>query len=208
MCESRSNNKEVPEELLWKDVPQAHHGDYEFLLDLLDWEKNVDVDFVPNRFMRPYATATSAADGGSSYVENWIVFRSNSFSAKELTVRPGQTVTIRDQDSYGALLVQGGGTFGGHDAQAATLIRFGQLSQDEFFVSESAARAGVTVTNRSATDDIVILKHFGPGVAPLGTQLHRGRRLHRDCRGADGAQPPRGHFAVGHSVWRADSGRV
>jgi hypothetical protein len=42
--------------------------------------------------MRPYPTATSAADGGAggSYVENWIVFRSNSFSAKELTVRPGE----------------------------------------------------------------------------------------------------------------------
>jgi hypothetical protein len=168
MCESWSNNKEVPEELLWKDVPEEHHGDYDFIVDLLDWEKNVDPDFVGNRFMNPYPTATSAADGGSAYVENWIVYRSNSFSAKELTVRPGQTVTITDQDAYGALLVQGAGTFGGHDAQAATLIRFGQLSQDEFFVSEAAARAGVTISNRSATDDIVILKHFGPGNVELG----------------------------------------
>jgi hypothetical protein len=168
MCESWSNNQEVPEALLWKDVPEDHHGDYEFVTDLLDWDKNVDVDFVPNRFMRPYATATSEADGGSAYVENWIVFRSNSFSAKELTVRPGQTVTVTDQDAYGALLVQGSGTFGVHDAQAATLIRYGQLSQDEFFVSEAAARAGVTISNRSATDDIVILKHFGPGNRELG----------------------------------------
>jgi hypothetical protein len=168
MCESWSNNQEVPEELLWKDVPEEHHGDYDFIVDLLDWEKNVDVDFVANRFMRPYATATSEADGGSAYVENWIVFRSSSFSAKELTVRPGQTVTITDQDAYGALLVQGSGTFGVHDAQAATLIRYGQLSQDEFFVSEAAARAGVTISNRSATDDIVILKHFGPGNRELG----------------------------------------
>jgi hypothetical protein len=168
MCESWSNNKEVPEELLWKDVPADHVGDYDFILDLLDWERNVDVDFVPNRFMRPYATATSEADGGTAYVENWIVFKSDSFSAKELTVKPGQTVTITDQEAYGALFVQGGGTFGGHDAQAATLIRFGQLSQDEFFVSEAAARAGVKITNRSATDDIVILKHFGPGNRELG----------------------------------------
>jgi hypothetical protein len=169
MCESWSNNREVPEELLWKDVPQDHRGDYEFLLDLLDWDKNVDADFVSNRFMRPYATATSEADGGTAYVDKWIVFRSNSFSAKELTVRPGQTVTIKDQDAYGALLVQGGGAFGGHDAQAATLIHFGQLSQDEFFVSESAAREGVTIANRSATDDMVILRHFGPGNLELGS---------------------------------------
>lgn len=168
MCESWSNNREVPEELLWKDVPHEHHGDFEFILDLLDWEKNVDVDFVPNRFMAPYATDVSAAEGGFSYSENWIVFRSNSFSAKELTVRPGQTVTITDQDAYGTIIVQGAGTFGGHDAQAATVIRFGQLSQDEFFVSETAARAGVKISNRSSTDDLVILKHFGPDNQELG----------------------------------------
>ncbi|MBH0117074.1 hypothetical protein I6E52_09470 [Salinibacterium sp. NG253] len=168
MCESWSNNKEVPEELLWKDVPEAHHGDYDFLLDLLDWEKNVDADFVSNRFMNPYPTTASNADGGSAYVENWIVYRSDSFSAKELTVRPGQTVTITDQDAYGVIFVQGSGTFGAHEAQAATVIRYGQLSQDEFFVSEAAARAGVTITNRSSTDDIVMLKHFGPGNQELG----------------------------------------
>lgn len=169
MCESWSNNREVPAELLWKDVPHEHHGDFEFLLDLLDWEKNVDTDFVPNRFMRPYATESSAADGGSAYVENWIVFRSDAFSAKELTVRPGQTVTVTDQDAYGAIVVQGVGSFGGHDTQAATVIRFGQLSQDEFFVSAPAAQAGVTVTNRSSTDDLVVLKHFGPGNVELGS---------------------------------------
>ncbi|MCU1571413.1 MAG: hypothetical protein JWR33_2154 [Naasia sp.] len=168
MCESWSNNREVPAELLWKDVPQEHHGDYDFVLDLLDWDKNIDPDFVPNRFMRPYPTATSEADGGSAYREHWIVYLSNSFSAKELTVRPGQTVTIKDQDAYGAIIVQGGGSFGGHQAQAATLIRFGQLSEDEFFVSESAAREGVTISNRSATDDLVVLKHFGPGNVELG----------------------------------------
>lgn len=168
MCESWSNNREVPEELLWKDVPHEHHGDYEFILDLLDWDKNVDADFVLNRFMAPFATKTSAAEGGTAYAENWIVFRSDSFSAKELTVRPGRTVTISDQDAYGVIIVQGAGTFGGHDAQAATVIRFGQLSQDEFFVSESAARTGVTVSNRSSTDDLVILKHFGPANQELG----------------------------------------
>nr|WP_274637488.1 hypothetical protein [Microbacterium bovistercoris] len=168
MCESWSNNREVPEELLWKDVPHEHHGDYDFILDLLDWERNVDPAFVENRFMRPRPTAASAADGGAAYAENWIVYRSSAFSATELTVRPGQTVTIADQDAYGAIVVQGAGAFGAHDAQAATLIRFGQLSQDEFFVSERAARAGVTITNRSSTDDLVMLKHFGPDNQELG----------------------------------------
>jgi hypothetical protein len=168
MCESWSNNREVPEELLWKDVPEDHVGDLEFILDLLDWEKNVDPQFVRNRFLQPYQTDTSISDGGKAYIEKWIVFRSNSFSAKELTVAPGQTATITDTDAYGAIVVQGHGTFGVHDSAAATTIRFGQLSEDEFFVSASAARAGVTISNHSATDPMVILKHFGPGNTELG----------------------------------------
>ncbi|GHD82088.1 hypothetical protein CLV85_0073 [Salinibacterium amurskyense] len=171
MCESWSNNREVPEELLWKDVPPEHHGDFDFIISLLDWEKNTDPNFVTNRFMAPYSTAQSLADGETAYVEKWIVYRSPHFSAKELTVRPGQSVTVTDADAYGLIAVQGTGTLGTHDIAAATLIRFGQLSQDEFFVTESAARAGVTVTNRSATQDLVILKHFGPENAELGLHV-------------------------------------
>jgi hypothetical protein len=168
MCESWSNNREVPEELLWKDVPEEHHGDYDFVLDLLDWEKNTDPDFVANRFMRPRETEASKAEGGAAYTEKWIVFRSAAFSAKELTVRPGQTATVTEADAYGAILVQGHGTFGSFDAAAATVIRYGQLSQDEFFVSARAAGEGVRITNLSSTDDLVILKHFGPGNEELG----------------------------------------
>jgi hypothetical protein len=168
MCESWSNNREVPEELLWKDVPPEHHGDYDFVLDLLDWDKNTDPSFVANRFMRPYETEASKAAGGSGYTEKWIVFRSGSFSAKELAVKPGQTVTVQEADAYGAIVVQGHGTFGSFPANAATLLRFGQLSEDEFFVSAKAASEGVVITNASSTDDLVILKHFGPGNEELG----------------------------------------
>ncbi len=52
--------------------------------------------------------------------------------------------------------------------QAATTIRFGQLSEDEVFVVESAARSGVTISNSSATDPLILLKHFGPGNQELG----------------------------------------
>jgi hypothetical protein len=168
MCESWSNNREVPEELLWKDVPAEHHGDLDFIVSLLEWDLNVDPYFVTNRFMRPYSTEQSLADGETAYVEKWIVFRSTAFSAKELTVRPGQTVTITDRDAYGLIVVQGHGEIGAHEVAAATLIRYGQLSQDEFFVSEAAAREGVRIVNHSATDDLVILKHFGPENEELG----------------------------------------
>ena len=42
------------------------------------------------------------------------------------------------------------------------MIRYGQLTNDEFFVTEDAAREGVQITNYSQNDPIVMLKHFGP----------------------------------------------
>ena len=39
---------------------------------------------------------------------------------------------------------------------------FGQLSADEYFVSEAASRAGITIRNDSRCEPMVILKHFGP----------------------------------------------
>lgn len=161
MCESWSNNREVPAELVWKDVPPEHIGDYDFVIDLLDWAANADPEFTTHRFMAPIETeGTQAYDGRA--VERWVVYRSHAFSATELSVKPGETVSVTDTDAYGLIVVQGVGTIGEHEAETATTIRFGDLSRDEFFVSEAAATAGVTVTNRSSVQDLIVLKHFGP----------------------------------------------
>jgi hypothetical protein len=37
------------------------------------------------------------------------------------------------------------------------------MTEDEVFVTAEAAKAGVRIENRSDTDPLVILKHFGPG---------------------------------------------
>ena len=39
------------------------------------------------------------------YVENWITYKSVEYSAKELTVLPGKTVTIKDSGAYGLILL-------------------------------------------------------------------------------------------------------
>jgi hypothetical protein len=60
------------------------------------------------------------------------------------------------------IMLQGHGKMGVWDIETPTLIRFGQLTYDEFFVSEEAAKQGVAISNPSKTDPIVMLKHFGP----------------------------------------------
>src|SRR5699024_7711347 len=85
-----------------------------------------------------------------------------AFSAKELTVLPGESVVIKDAGAYGMIMMQGHGKMGGWEIETPSLIRFGQLTHDEYFVSEQAAVEGVEITNHSETDPIVMLKHFGP----------------------------------------------
>jgi len=75
---------------------------------------------------------------------------------------PGQTVTIHDSAAYGMIMMQGHSTMGNWKIETPTMIRFGQLTNDEFFVSEQTARHGVTIINTSDTEPLVMLKHFGP----------------------------------------------
>ena len=161
MYQSLVGDAIVPEELLWKDTPPDKLGDFDYLVEVLDWEKNVDPEFAAHHFMRPQAVRPEMEAEG--YVENWICYRSDAFSAKELTVLPGRRVTITDAAAYGLIMMQGHGTLGPWPIETPALIRFGQLTHDEFFVSETAAQAGVVIHNPSPTDPLVMLKHFGPG---------------------------------------------
>ncbi|MEN3284454.1 MAG: hypothetical protein V7607_5594 [Solirubrobacteraceae bacterium] len=158
MCESRTGSIALPEELLWKDVPDERHGDVDFIVSLLDWDANADPQFAQSRRMEP-VRASRDAEG---YAEHWIVYRSQAFSAKELTVEPGVTAVITDAAAYGCIAVQGRGTLGSWPLESRTLIRFSELTFDEYFVSEDASRQGVTVANTSPSEPLVILKHFGP----------------------------------------------
>jgi hypothetical protein len=158
MCESWTSCRTLSDDLLWKDVPERERGNFDYILEILDWELNIDPHFAQNRFMRPF-DATRVDE----FHEEWIVYRSSAFSAKRLTVPPGRVATVRDLAAYGAICVQGRGRFGHWPVEAPTTIRFGQLTNDEFFVSEEAAGRGIRIVNESDTQDLVILKHFGPG---------------------------------------------
>ncbi|MBN1805787.1 MAG: hypothetical protein JW837_11085 [Sedimentisphaerales bacterium] len=162
MYENITHDQVVPKELLWKDTPKNKEGDVEWLLSVIDWDLNVDPDFAKNRFMAPKPVKPIKEMQTQGYIENWICYKSTAFSAKELTVLPGKTVTIKDSACYGFITMQGHGTMGHWDVETPALIRYGQLTYDEYFVSEQAAIEGVKITNLSKSDPIVLLKHFGP----------------------------------------------
>ena len=162
MYQSLVNEAIVPEELLWNGTPKERIGDYDLLLEVLDWDLNFDPNMMENRFMKPLPVREPGEMKSEGYIENWICYKSADFSAKELTVMPGATVTIKDAAAYGMIMMQGHGKMGVWNIETPSLIRYGQLTNDEFFVSEAAAKEGVKIVNESDADPIVMLKHFGP----------------------------------------------
>jgi hypothetical protein len=162
MYQSLVNEAIIPEELLWNGTPKDRMGDYDFLVESLDWELNINPNILETRQMLPKNVYERHWMHAHGFEENWICYLSQDFSAKELTVFPGQTVTIKDSAAYGLIMMQGHGKMGVWDVETPALIRFGQLTHDEYFVSEKAAKEGVKITNLSKTDPLVMLKHFGP----------------------------------------------
>ena len=149
--------------LVVKDVPADKQRDYDYLLSMLDWDANVDPNFKANHFTTPRPVRDEASMRADGYVEKWVTYGSDYYSAKELTVLPGRTVRIRDAAAYGLICLQGYGRFGKHAISSPSLIRYGEMTEDEFFVSAAAASNGIEIVNASATEPLVMLKHFNPG---------------------------------------------
>ena len=125
------------------------------VMELLDWEKNVDPDYRKHYF-RPPVTIAEDED----HIQKQVVYGNPYIAARELTVLPGKTVTVHDESAYGFIIVQGSGRIQNHDVATATMLRFGQFSQDEFFVSADRAAKGVTLENHSSCEPLVLLKHY------------------------------------------------
>jgi len=167
MYQSLVEGREVPWSLLVKDMPKSKHKDIDFIVEQLAWDKNVDPNFKDNHYLEPVPVADTRSEG---YVDRWIVYGKvdgeQLFTAKELTVEPGAVVTVNDTGAYGLICVQGRGAINGEALNSPKLIRFHELTEDEYFVSEDGAKHGVTYANTSETEPLVILRYFGPEVNP------------------------------------------
>ena len=100
-------------------------------------------------------TTAAKAKALQSYVEKIITKAMSVYDLNEET-----TVTVKDSAAYGFILIEGHGKFGKWGIETPTLIRYGELTNDEFFVTEKAAKKGIKITNESKTENIVMLKHF------------------------------------------------
>jgi hypothetical protein len=99
------------------------------------------------------------------------------FTAKEITLNPGVKATVKDTGAYGLVCVQGTGTINQNPLNSPTLIRFHELTEDEYFVTEDGARRGIAYENRSKTEPLVVLRYFGPEANPNAPDLDAWRTL-------------------------------
>jgi hypothetical protein len=170
MYQNLVEGREVPWALLVKDMPEDKHQDVDFIVDQLHWEKNVDPNFKDNHYLEPLVCEES-----EGHVDKWIVYgtvdKFQYFTAKELTVKPGAKVTVKDTGAYGLIVVAGEGRANKLRLNCPKLIRFHDLTQDEFFATEAAAKAGIVFENTSETEDLVCLRYFGPEVNPNAPAL-------------------------------------
>jgi hypothetical protein len=166
MYQSIVEGRAVPRALLTKDFPQDKHDDNAYMVDALDWEKNVDPNFKASNYLEPIVAAGGEREG---WIDRWIVYGKvdgeQLFTAKELTLQPGAKCTITDGGAYGWITVQGSGRIGKLKLQTPAMIRFGAMTDDEVFVTAKAAAAGVTFENTGA-EPLVGLRYFGPNAQP------------------------------------------
>ena len=150
----------VPWSLLVKDMPADKHQDLDFIIGQLDWEKNVDPNFKDNNYLEPIV-----ANEGEGWCDKWIVYGTVAgeqlFTARELTIKPGAKCTLTDAGASSWITVQGKGKMGALELQTPVIIRYGETSNDEVFISHNAATAGVEIEN-TGVDDLVGLRYFGP----------------------------------------------
>lgn len=174
--QSMVEGRPVPWDLCVKDVPADRRADLDYIVDQLDWAANVDPAFKEHHYLEPLPVADSLSEG---YQDRWVVYGridgQELFSAKELTVNPGVRVTVRDPGAYGLIAVQGSGWIGKQRLQTPALIRFGEVTEDEVFVSYEAAREGIVFDNTGG-EPLVTLRYFGPASEPRAPDVGAHRR--------------------------------
>lgn len=146
------------ENFLYDICPADVEDPVDYIMEAVDWEKNYDPDFKEHYF-RPPVELPKTAEG---MTEKWICYGNEYITAKEVTLQPGSEAVLRDRAAYGCVMVQGYGSFGTYEAESVNMMRVGDMTRDEYFVAAHRAQEGVRIVNRSLTEPMVILQHFGP----------------------------------------------
>ncbi|MEG0912738.1 MAG: hypothetical protein RSD35_05030 [Oscillospiraceae bacterium] len=156
-----------PHNLLTDCTPENEKNDIDALFAQIDWEESTRVDYKEKYFRAPKEKAATQ----QGLVEKWISYANPWIAAKEVTVAPGAEIVLFDLACYCALVVQGHGKFGKFECEAPGMLRFDDLSGDEYFVSEDAGKKGIKIKNESSYEPLVILQNFANNNSEVPTEV-------------------------------------
>jgi hypothetical protein len=156
MLQALVAGKIISKDLLFKDVRSEDRERYgeQAILNQINWEVSGDPYFYENRHTSPQLVEETVQEGGEEY---WIYYNTTKFSGKKLVVKPGQRFTSVDKGVYNILVWRGRGRYDGHKVEA------GNFGLDELLVSHARATVPIVVEN-TGSDDLVIIKFFGPDI--------------------------------------------
>ena len=164
MFQSLTDHDAISWDLLVKNVPEDKKFDLDFIVEQLDWEKNVDPYFKEHNYLEPIIDQEKSAPNGE-YVDKWIVYGlidgEQKVTAKELTVMPGCKCTLKDGCASAWITTQGRGTMGNLNIESPNMIYYGEEPDDEIFITDVAGKEGVELVN-TGSEPLVGLRYFGP----------------------------------------------
>ena len=141
MYQSMVEGRYVPWSLLVKDMPQGQAPGPRLHRGPARLGRQRGPNFKDNHYLEPVVAATRASEG---FVDRWIVYGKidgeQLFTAKELTVKPGAKVhhqghrRLRPDHRAGQRPRSASST-----VQTPAMIRFGEMTEDEVFVTHEAA---------------------------------------------------------------------
>ena len=147
-----------------KDVLPEHHHDLDYLVEHARLGRQRQSELRRRQPRVPEAGEAVRGDrAATGYREQWVCYGTRLVLGEGADRAAEAHGHDQGRAAYGIILTQGYGTFGTLPVSTPSMIRFGQMTEDELFVTADAAQAGVRIENLSDTDPLVILKHFGPG---------------------------------------------
>ena len=131
-------------------------GNVEALFSQIDWEESTRTNYKETYFRAPKLKENQQV----GLTEKWVAYANDWIAAKEITVEPCAEVVVKDQACYCAIVTQGHGKFGEFSCEAPGMLRFDDVSGDEFFISENTAKKGVVIKNNSKYEPLIILQNY------------------------------------------------
>ena len=72
MYQSLVNEAIIPEELLWNGTPANRMGDYDQLMEVIDWDLNTNPNKLGTRFMKPKPELQVDEMQSTGFMDKWV----------------------------------------------------------------------------------------------------------------------------------------